>query len=218
MSAVRRENLAIQAAFAAALSCGCVSVAEHEALRKQLAVEQALVGDQTGEMRALRAATRKQRGEIRDLKLELDEMRERLAEAKRLPPGVAAVAAVAKEAWGAEPVLAGTIPFALGSYELTEKDLQELKTVAGKMTERGYSAILVQGHADPTPISQKSTLESNMALSALRALTVYHALVEMPGVEAQRVRVVAWGEHRSRSGRDQSERLVEVRYVPAARK
>jgi flagellar motor protein MotB len=214
---MRTEKFAIQAALAAALLCGCVSVEEHEAVSKQLAVEQALVREQTDELRALRAATRKQSGEIRNLKLEIAELK-KAAAARRKGKALPAVAAVAKEAWAAEPVPAGVIEFPLGSYELTEKDLQELRAVAKKMAERGYLKVLIEGHADVTPINEKSTLESNMQLSALRALSVYHALVGMPGVDPARVRVVGCGEFKPRAGREKSERLVEVRYVPAAGK
>ena len=85
-----------------------------------------------------------------------------------------------------------------------------------KIAGLGYAAILVDGHSDATPVSAKSPFQSNMHLSTVRALAVYHALVGMEGVDASRVRVVGWAEFRPRAGREKSERRVEVRYVPAA--
>lgn len=198
-----------EAALAAALfiscvSTGCVSVEDYEGLRKQLAAEQALVREQDDEIGALRQAVRKQRHDLRNLRLEIDE-------AKNAFP---AVAAVAKEAWETEPVLAGTISFAPGSQKLTDKDIENLQGIARRIAARGYTAILVDGHSDPTPLSAKSPFRSNMHLSTVRALAVYHALVGMEGVSPERVRVVSWAEFRPRPGREESERRVEVRYVP----
>ncbi len=201
---------AAEAALAAALffGCvfaGCVSVEDYEGLRKQLAAEQALVREQDAETGALRQVVRKQRHDLRNLRLEIDE-------AKNAFP---AVAAVAKEAWETEPVLAGTLSFAPGSQKLTDKDVENLQSIAKKIAARGYAAILVDGHSDPTPLSAKSLFRSNMHLSTVRALAVYHALVSMPGVDASRVRVVGLAEFRPRPGREKSDRRVEVRYVPA---
>jgi flagellar motor protein MotB len=243
---MRGTRLFAEAALAAALLCGCVSVAEHEALKKQLAVEQARVREQEERMHELGLAVRKQRNLIRVTTLERDEAREKLALAEAALPVVVgearpssaplelrsalSSAASAKEDGGAEAesVLAGTVSFTSGSLKLADGDLARLGAIVRQITARGYAVILVEGHSDPTPLSAGSAFQSNMHLSTVRALAVYHAIIEMPGVEPARVRVVGHGEFGSGPRRPDSVvdpagtrperpgRRVEVRYVPAA--
>jgi chemotaxis protein MotB len=218
---MRGIHLFAEAALTAALLCGCVSVAEHEALRKQLAVEQARVREQEERMRELGLAVRKQRNQLRVARLERDEAREKLSLAEAALPVV-----VADTGGGqVESVLAGAVSFAPGSQKLTDADLAQLGEIAGKVTARGYTEILVEGHSDPTPLSAGSPFQSNMHLSTVRALAVYHAIIEMPDVEPARVRVVGHGEfglgrlpapRASRQTGRKPGRRVEIRYVPAA--
>ena len=218
---MRKIRRGMEAALAAALFCSCVSVEEHRGLTSQLAVEQARVQEQERQIRGLKQAIAKQSHDLRNLKLEREELGDRLSEARKLVP---AVADVARDVWEAAPVrgpervLAGTISFAPGSQKLSEEDLDKLSAIAEEIAARGYTAILVEGHSDPTPLSEKSPFQSNMHLSTVRALAVYHALVGMPGVDAARVRVAGYSEFGPRPGREKSERRVEVRYLPAAKK
>ena len=233
---MRGIHLFAEAALAAALRCGCVSVAEHEALKKQLAVEQARVREQEERMDELGLAVRKQRNQLRVVGLERDEAREKLSLAEAALPVVVGEAAGGQ----AESVLAGVVSFTPGSQKLTDGDLARLGAIARKIAARGYAAILLEGHSDPTPLSAGSPFQSNMHLSTVRALAVYHAIVEMPGIEPARVRVVGHGEFGPRPRHPDSVvdptgprhpdsvvgpagprrkgagRRVEVRYVPAA--
>ena len=97
---------------------------------------------------------------------------------------------------------------------LSDGDRVRLAEIAAKLATMPDGEIVVAGHSDATPIG-KTRYESNMHLSIVRALAVYHALVELKAVGGERISVAAYGEHRPVEG--ELQRLVEILFVPSAR-
>jgi flagellar motor protein MotB len=189
--------------------CGCVSVEEYTHLREQLEIEQRHAREFKHRERQLEVLTENLQKRLRLCSLERDEAREKLAAAEKTLPIDGPRSARA-------PVFVGQILFDAGRVSLTEEDQRALRAMVEELAKMHGGEIVVAGHSDPTPIG-RTEYQSNMHLSAVRALAVYHALVRMPGIQQTKVSVAAYGEFRPRPGRPKDLRRVEVLFVPAGR-
>jgi len=215
---LHRTTLTFLTALACVAAAGCVSLDEYTQVVEQLEIEQRHSRESQDRQRQLGLLAEKLQKRLRVCTLERDEAVEKLrAAGKSLPVSPAAIreAAAARRAVGAKPVLVGSIFFQAGKDTLSASDMKKLQAVARDVSQMGPGGIVVAGHSDPTPIG-KTKYESNMHLSAVRALAVYHALVKLPGIEAGRVSVAAYGEFRPMEGSGK-QRRVEVLYLPAGR-
>ena len=209
---------------AAILLAGCVSVGEYGQVKGQLELEQGKAIEREKRARELEVLAENLRRRLEVAELERAEARERLRATSRAlalkPPGAASPRPRTPAARPAPPEgsLVATIRFAAGNASVSEKGRNEIARIARMLAGKDRVEILVCGHSDPTPIerSQERYL-SNMHLSAARALAVYHEFVARPGVDAARVAVVAWGQHRPLAGGPNQLRRVEIRVRPAAR-
>jgi flagellar motor protein MotB len=209
---------------AAILFSGCVSVGEYGQVKGQLELEQGRAIEREKRSRELEVLAENLRRRLEVAELERGEARERLHAASRAlalkPPDAAARRPPTTSARAApsEGSLVATIRFVAGSASVSDKGRNDIARIARGLAGKGRMDILVCGHSDPTPIerSQERYL-SNMHLSAARALAVYHEFVARPGVDAARVAVVAWGQHRPVAGDADGLRRVEIRVRPAAK-
>ena len=210
---VRTATILVLAAATSHLAC--VSVAEYTQVAEQLQIEQRHSREavkRTSQLELLAETLQKQ---LRVCTLERDEARERLRVARTSIPGVDEVARVAAlgARGGKAAVLLGTIFFQSGRDTLSDGDMEQLRKIAERASALAGGEIVVSGHSDPTPIG-KTTYQSNMHLSAVRALAVYHALVKMPGIELRRVSVAAYGEHKPAPPNVKKLRRVEITFIP----
>jgi flagellar motor protein MotB len=194
---------------------GCVSVEEHTQVAEQLSLEQRHARDAADRQRQLEILVERLQKQLRLCELERDEAREKLTlERKRLPGGVGTEkAGEAPRAARDAAVLVGTIQFQAGQESLSEQDRQKLAEIASTLGGLAGGDVVVAGHSDPTPIN-RTRHESNMHLSSVRALAVYHELVKMERVAPERVYVVAYGEHRPAADGKRLRR-VEILFVPS---
>ncbi len=185
---------------------GCVALAEHEQVKVQLAVEQRRAVECDRQRRELAGLTKALRRKLEELALERDKARTRYrpaASAKGDAPPVAETGgetgASTRQETAATSTLVGTVRFAAGAEAVSDEakaliarfSLAVAKALAGDESVE----VLVEGPSDAAPIRRTgSRFRSNMHLSAVRALSVYHALVAQEGVDASRVIVVGRGE------------------------
>ncbi len=209
---------------AAVFFCGCISVREYTQVRDQLRVEQRKALERERRVRELESLAGRLRQKSTVAELELAETRSRLAAAENLlvlkPPGT--VRPGSKRGRGAEGetegrgVLAATISFAAGGDRLSGADRERIAEVAALIVERKGVRVFVEGHSDAAPIDRtQSRYRSNMHLSTLRALAVYHELLKHEGVDRSRVAIVGYGEYKPVPGAPEELRRVEVRLLPA---
>jgi outer membrane protein OmpA-like peptidoglycan-associated protein len=176
----------------------------------QLKAEQDEARRLRGRVRELGRVNERLQASLRVAELEARRASEKLAVTERALPFPPIAGPAPAEA------LAGTVTFAPGSKSLTGADRERIARVARELASKGYVEIYVDGHSDPTPIDRtQGAVRSNMELSAVRALAVYHALVGEPGVRPDRVSVRAFGEHRPGTAPPGGLRRVEIRYRPA---
>lgn len=221
MEAPPSTRLAAAPFCAAILLAGCVSVGEYGQVKGQLELEQGKAIEREKRARELEVLAENLRRRLEVAELERGEARERLRAASRAlalkPPGAASRRPPTSTARAApsEGSLVATIRFAAGSASVSATGQKEIARIARALAGKSRIDILVCGHSDPTPIerSQERYL-SNMHLSAARALAVYHEFVARPGIDAARVAVVAWGQHRPLSGGPDRLRRVEIRMRP----
>jgi flagellar motor protein MotB len=203
-------------ALAAAVAFpACVSVSEYTQVAEQLQIEQRNSRDTEKRARQLELLSEKLQKQLRVCTLERDEAREKLRVARTSIPGVRTPLPVIPETEPAKRsgVLLGTIFFLAGRDTLSETDVQKLTQIAARSAKLEGGEIVVSGHSDPTPIG-KTQYQSNMHLSAVRALAVYHAFIALPGVDARRVSVTAYGEHKPAPPNVRRLRRVEITYIP----
>lgn len=206
--------------LAACLSCGCVSVREYTQVRDQLRVEQRKAIECERRVRELGLLVGRLRKKTTVAELERAEALARLAAAEKLlvlkpPPDRAPRAATTPTPDPADGVLAGTIRFAAGGDRLSEADVTRITEIAALLAERKGVQVRVEGHSDPAPIGRtQGQYRSNMHLSTLRALAVYHELVRHEGVDPSRIAIVGCGEFRPVPGDPELLRRVEIRLLP----
>jgi len=205
---------------AAGLSCGCVSVREYTQVRDQLRVEQRKAIERERRVRDLEVLAGRLRKKTTVAELERAQALARLAAAEKLlvlkpPPGRMPRAATIPTPASRDGVLAGTIRFAAGGDRLSDADVTRIAEIAALLAERKGVRVRVEGHSDPAPIGRtQGRYRSNMHLSTLRALAVYHELVRHEGVAPSRIAVVGRGEYRPVPGGPETLRRVEIRLLP----
>jgi flagellar motor protein MotB len=212
------------AIFAAGFSFGCVSVRDYTQVRDQLRVEQRKSIERERRLRELESLAPRLRKKATVAELECAAALARLVATEKLlvlkpprdirPPALAP--APKTRPVSERGVLAGTITFAAGGDRLSDTDGERIAEIAGLIVERKGVRVRVEGHSDPAPIGRtQGRFGSNMHLSALRALAVYHELLGHEGVDSSRITVIGYGEHRPMPGRPETLRRVEIRLLPA---
>jgi chemotaxis protein MotB len=86
--------------------------------------------------------------------------------------------------------------FAVGSTRLTRDGERSVKVVADAL--RNYSKdiyVEIEGYADTSKVNANRTFKTNMDLSILRAMTVYHYLMTL-GIPKESLSVLGHGEFR----------------------
>jgi chemotaxis protein MotB len=116
------------------------------------------------------------------------------------------------------------VTFAVGDATVTGKAREVLGRFASILNAAGDYDLLVAGHTDSTPVTNKLTIQrghfDNWYLSAHRAIAVARELA-MDGVSSSRMGVVGYADKRpvasnaSESGKQQNRR-VEVLILPAS--
>jgi chemotaxis protein MotB len=101
--------------------------------------------------------------------------------------------------------------FASGNAELEPGSLAALATV-GQMVAAMNGAITVSGHTDNVPVRAGGSYRSNWDLSAARAASVAHQLLEA-GVESGRLMVSGHADTQPRVANDTPERRAQNRRV-----
>ncbi len=109
--------------------------------------------------------------------------------------------------------LPAAITFPSGSAELSDQGHSSLAAVA-KALQEGYAGrtLWIEGHTDSDPI-RKSKWESNLHLSAARALAVANYLTKDLGIDPAMVRVAAHGEYDPVAPNDTAENKAANRRV-----
>ena len=96
-------------------------------------------------------------------------------------------------------VLRESVLFGTGSSNLSDDGERALGRVAEAL-RGGNQRISVEGHTDNVPVTKDETKKryprGNIELSVGRAFAVYDYLIKGGGIEASRVSVVGFGEHR----------------------
>jgi flagellar motor protein MotB len=203
---------------ACGLAGGCVSVEEYTQLRTQLEIEQRHTADAARRDRQLQVLVDNLQKRLRLCELTRDEALAKLEAARKALPLTGAAAGASSPGSANGPhVTVGTLLFDAGHQGLSEDNLREVARIAAQLAKTPGGQIVVSGHSDPTPIG-RTQFTSNMHLSAVRALAVYHALVREPGILPSRVSVAAYGEFRPKEGDPAQLRRVEVLYFPDAQK
>ncbi len=88
--------------------------------------------------------------------------------------------------------VAGGVLFTPGSNTLTEQGRRTLQELAGQLQSR---KIRVEGHTDDQPI-QRSQWETNLRLSAERALVVADFLTKDAGLQAADISIAGYSQYR----------------------
>lgn len=111
-------------------------------------------------------------------------------------------------------ILSDTILFPSGSTRLTDGGAKLLKGVAATLNQDPTVRAAVHGHTDDIPVSGalQQYYKSNWELSAARAMTVIHELVDA-GVAAERLQAHAFGSHQPRVPNTDDESRAENRRI-----
>lgn len=113
------------------------------------------------------------------------------------------------------------IIFPSGSAQVNEAGIKVLQRVGRILKETEDKRIKVEGHTDNIPIHKNLQAEfpSNWELSAARATNVVRVLEEQVGIDARRLEVAGYGQHRpiasnkTRRGRAKNRR-IEILLLP----
>ena len=162
-----------------------------------------------------------QEKKIRELTSQVDE----LAEAKKLLEEQLAKEIGDKQVLlqlargGLVITLSNEILFDSGKAKLKKMSESVLKKVASVVNEKLPDRnIGVEGHTDNIPIA-RSGWKSNWELSAARATSVVHYLIDKCGIEPQKLSAIGYGEYRPIDSNDTKEgrsknRRVEIIILP----
>ena len=191
------------------------------------------------ELEELRTANRRQAITVRDQMSELDKLRSELgaaskvnrvyedraqsdeevkkrlrAELERLASSIGGGAAVRDTAEGPMIQLPETILFDSGLAKLKTKGEVALEKIAKHLKSHPSAIVRVDGHTDNDPIVKSKYLwESNHHLSAGRALSVLHYLINKGHIEENRIHIAGYGPNRpmasnkSKAGKMQNRRV-----------
>jgi chemotaxis protein MotB len=120
---------------------------------------------------------------------------------------------VEREERGIVVTFVAEVLFDSGKAKIRKEGLEALKKVASVLKDV-ENDISIEGHTDNVPIKY-SGWKSNWELSAARALSVLHYLVDKKGLNPQKVSATGYGEYRPIASNDtpqgrQKNRRVEI--------
>ena len=217
----RRVHLivALIAAVAVLACSGCASAKKFAEIEAQLKDKESYVGNLEAENSDLKGQVAKGREEIRRLQAELQQAYQ---QSKTPPPPP--VPAPGTAAATGEPVtppqdrplltLAGDM-FPSGKETLTAAGKQRLQSAIAQLRAAASESYLrIEGHTDSSPIRKtKDRFQSNIELSAARAMAVLSYLETVGRIPPSKMYVAAFGPHRpiadnnSQSGQEQNRRV-----------
>lgn len=90
--------------------------------------------------------------------------------------------------------LPSSLLFDSGSAQLKQESIEVLKRITEYLRDFP-NKILIEGHTDNIPLSSNSVYKSNWELSAARASSVLHFLIQM-GLSPDRFTIAGYGEYR----------------------
>jgi chemotaxis protein MotB len=127
-----------------------------------------------------------------------EDVKKRLrAELERLASSIGGGAVVRDTAEGPMVQLPETILFDSGLAKLKTKGEVALEKIAKHLMSHPSASVRVDGHTDNDPIVKSKYLwESNHHLSAGRALSVLHYLVNKGHIEKNRIHIAGYGPNR----------------------
>jgi len=182
-------------ALTAILVQGC---AELEKLNNRQAIT---IRDQMSDLEKLRIeldAANKVNRVYEDRAKSDEDVKERLrAELERLASSIGGGAVVRDTAEGPMVQLPETILFDSGLAKLKTKGEIALEKIAKHLMSHPSASVRIDGHTDNDPIVKSKYLwESNHHLSAGRALSVLHYLVNKGHIEGNRINIAGYGPNR----------------------
>ncbi len=185
-------------ALAVFLVQGC---AELEGLRTANKRQAITVRDQMADLDKLRTeldAANKINRVYEDRAQSDEEVKRRLrAELQRLASSIGGGAVVRDTAEGPMIQLPETILFDSGLAKLKTKGEAALEKIAKHLKSHPATIVRIDGHTDNDPIVKSKYLwESNHHLSAGRALSVLHFLVNKGHIEEKRIHIAGYGPNR----------------------
>ena len=185
-------------ALAVFLVQGCAELEELRTANRRQAIT---VRDQMTELDKLRAelgAANKVNRVYEDRAKSDEEVKKRLhAELERLARSIGGGAVVRDTAEGPMIQLPETILFDSGLAKLKTKGEAALEKIARHLKSHPASIVRIDGHTDNDPIVKSKYLwESNHHLSAGRALSVLHYLVNKGHIEEERIHIAGYGPNR----------------------
>jgi len=191
------------------------------------------------ELDELRTANRRQAITVRDQMTELDKLRAELdaankvnrvyedraqsdeeekkrllAELERLASSIGGGAVVRNTSEGPMIQLPETILFDSGLAKLKPQGEVALEKIAKHLKSHPAAIVRIDGHTDNDPIVKSKYLwKSNHHLSAGRALSVFHYLVNKAHIDEKRLHIAAYGPNRpiasnkNKAGKAQNRRV-----------
>ena len=177
---------------------GCAELEELRRANKRQAIT---VRDQMSELDKLKAelGAANKVNSVYENRAQSDEVeKERLrADLERLARSIGDGAVVRDTAEGPMIQLPETILFDSGLAKLKTKGEVALEKIAKHLTSRPSAIVRIDGHTDNDPIVKSKYLwESNHHLSAGRALSVLHYLVNKGHIEGNRINIAGYGPNR----------------------
>ena len=202
-------------ALAVLLVQGCAELGELRTANRRQAIT---VRDQMTELDKLRAelgAANKVNRVYEDRAKSDEEVKKRLhAELERLARSIGGGAVVRDTAEGPMIQLPETILFDSGLAKLKTKGEAALEKIARHLKLHPAAIVRIDGHTDNDPIVKSKHLwESNHHLSAGRALSVLHYLVNKGHIEEKRIHIAGYGPNRpiasnkNKAGKAQNRRV-----------
>jgi chemotaxis protein MotB len=177
---------------------GCAELEELRTANRRQAIT---VRDQMSELdklsAELNAASKVNRVYENRAQLDENEKRRLRAELERLASSIGGGAVVRDTAEGPMIQLPETILFDSGLAKLKAKGEVALEKIAKHLKSHPSAIVRVDGHTDNDPIVKSKYLwESNHHLSAGRALSVLHYLVNKGHIEENRIHIAGYGPNR----------------------
>jgi chemotaxis protein MotB len=185
-------------ALAVFLVQGCAELGDLRTANRRQAIT---VRDQMSEIDKLRAeldAANKVNRVYEDRAQSDEEVKKRLhAELERLARSIGGGAVVRDTAEGPMIQLPETILFDSGLAKLKTKGEAALEKIARYLKSNPAAMVRIDGHTDNDPIVKSKHLwKSNHHLSAGRALSVLHYLVNKGHIEEKRIYIAGYGPNR----------------------
>jgi len=109
--------------------------------------------------------------------------------------------------------LVDQILFKSGEAELAPRGIEVLGKVGAVLKTLTDKQLLIGGHTDDRPIHTER-FPSNWELSAARAVNVVHHLIDVVGVDPQRIAAAAYSEFHPRGRKKAKNRRIEILLTP----